>query len=145
MKGCLILVMALLLSVRILAQDTLVTPELNIPDKIYAYCEQMPEPGYNVHDFIGENLSYPPRAYKKYITGRVNVMIVVDTTGNIHYVKTINSENVDSELIEEAIRVVSLLPAWEKPGIMKGVPVNVYYTIPINFAIEKKKAKKKRR
>lgn len=145
MKAKLILLPILLLSVKMQAQDSTRKSESGIPDKIVAYCERMPEPGYNIHDFLGENLHYPPNAYKNDITGKVNVVIVVDTIGNIHYLNVSKSDDVDTSLIEEAIRVVKLMPAWEKPGLMKGMPVNVYYTIPINFEIEKGLWRKRKR
>lgn len=48
-------------------------------------------------------------------------------------------ENVEQyvELLQkEAVRVVSSLPAFEKPGMHNGAPVAVVFTIPINFALQ---------
>ena len=66
------------------------------------------------------------------ITGQVTV---------VGYKPADNSpaENVDPYidlLKNEAVRVVSNLPAFEKPGMMKGKPVAVVFTVPINFALQ---------
>jgi len=49
---------------------------------------------------------------------------------------TENVEEYIDLLKKEAVRVVSLLPAFEKPGMQNGEPVAVVFTIPINFALQ---------
>jgi len=39
---------------------------------------------------------------------------------------------------ETAVRVVKNMPAWE-PGRTKGQAVSVYYTLPIDFRLDKAK------
>jgi hypothetical protein len=49
------------------------------------------------------------------------------------------TENMDEYidlLKKEAVRVVSLLPNFEKPAIQNGTPVAVVFTIPISFALQ---------
>jgi hypothetical protein len=49
------------------------------------------------------------------------------------------TENADKyiELLKaEAVRVISSLPAFEKPGVAGGKPVAVVYTIPISFVLQ---------
>src|SRR5690606_33144338 len=41
---------------------------------------------------------------------------------------------IHPSLDSESIRVISLLPPW-KPGKKNGVPVNVYYTLPVQFKL----------
>ncbi|WP_372653828.1 energy transducer TonB [Draconibacterium sp.] len=45
------------------------------------------------------------------------------------------ARGVDPSLDKEALRVVNALPAW-KPGKQRGKPVNVSYTVPINFVLQ---------
>lgn len=48
-------------------------------------------------------------------------------------------ENVDQyveQLKMEAVRVISSLPDFEKPGMKNGKPVAVVFTIPINFVLQ---------
>lgn len=47
-----------------------------------------------------------------------------------------NTENAVELLKKEAVRVISMLPAFEKPGTVKGEPVAVVFTIPINFRLQ---------
>lgn len=49
---------------------------------------------------------------------------------------TSEQEKYISMLKDEAIRVISLLPAFEKPGMKDGKPVNVAFTIPISFTLQ---------
>lgn len=43
-----------------------------------------------------------------------------------------------SDLNEEALRVIKLMPKWDKPGTQNGIPVNVTMIIPIRFYNDKK-------
>ncbi|WP_195584984.1 energy transducer TonB, partial [Bacteroides thetaiotaomicron] len=40
--------------------------------------------------------------------------------------------SVDPDLDKEALRVINSMPQW-KPGMQKGEPVSVKYTVPIVF------------
>jgi len=42
---------------------------------------------------------------------------------------------IDPALDLEALRVVNSMPEWQ-PGYNRGNPVNVSYTVPINFALK---------
>ena len=52
------------------------------------------------------------------------------------YQKLTIAEGVDPILDAEAVRVVSSLPKFEKPGIKAGEKVRVWYMIPITFALK---------
>ncbi len=105
-------------------------------DETYVLCEDMPEyPGGvdALMKFIAENVKYPVEAAKNKIQGKVYVTFDVAEDG-----KVINSRiarGVAPMLDEEALRVVNSSQAW-KPGKIKGKPVKVSYTIPINFKLE---------
>jgi periplasmic protein TonB len=84
--------------------------------------------------FIALNVRYPEPAREMGKEGTVHVQFVVDTEGNISQITLLN--HVGSGLDEEALRVIGLLPKFKSPGMSKGVPVSVYYTIPIKFKIQ---------
>ncbi len=43
-------------------------------------------------------------------------------------------KNVSDEIDAEAVRVIKAMPKW-KPGMQKGQPVRVKYTIPVTFRL----------
>lgn len=100
---------------------------------IFRYVEQMPEPGYNINEYLGGKIKYPPSARKMRLQGRAKINFVVDTDGYITDVESISPET-DILFLLEAIRVVQMMPPW-KPGSQNGQPVKVYYTLPINFKL----------
>jgi len=105
-------------------------------DSIYQVCEVMPEfPGgeLEVRKFIATNIRYPKESMKYGEVGKVFVTFVVAKDGSVEKVRIARS--VSSALDNEAIRVVSSMPNWI-PGKQKGEPVNVQYTIPVNFVLE---------
>ncbi len=60
----------------------------------------------------------------------VLVKFVVSKTGQISHIEIINSGRDD--LDAEVQRVVKRMPTW-KPGLQNGLPVDVYYKIPVTF------------
>ena len=114
-----------------MANDTIHNREL-----IFRHVEQMPEfPGGEaaLMKFINENLRYPVAAIENGIQGRVMVQFVVKKDGSVGDVTVLHG--VDSALDQEAIRVCKTLPKFI-PGIQDGIPVNVWFTLPIFFRLE---------
>ena len=72
------------------------------------------------------------QAQKDSIQGRVIVQFTIKKTGEVSNATVIRS--VSPELDAEAIRVVKSMPDW-KPGEQKGEPVNVKFTLPIQFRL----------
>ena len=104
-------------------------------DEVFMVVEQMPVfPGgdLGLMKFIQKTVKYPPIAKENDITGKVYVSYVVNKKGKVTSVKVARS--VDKYLDAEAVRVVKLLP-YTTPGKQRGKPVNVQYTIPINFTL----------
>jgi protein TonB len=99
---------------------------------IPTYVEQMPIAGYNMNEYLSKNLNYPAVARENNIEGRVLVTFVVNEDGSVSHVKA--TRPVGGGLDEEATRVVSAMPKW-KPGKQNGIPVKVYFTLPINFQL----------
>ncbi len=84
-------------------------------------------------NFIAENTTYPASAKKAGIQGRVIVGFVVGEDGKVSNVKV--TKGVDPAIDAEAVRVVKLLPPFEKPAIKNGKPVKVWYQVPITFTL----------
>ena len=104
-------------------------------DEVFMVVEQMPVfPGgdLGLMKFIQKTVKYPPIAKENDITGKVYVSYVVNKKGKVTNVKVVRS--VDKYLDAEAVRVVKLLP-YTTAGKQRGNPVNVQYTIPINFTL----------
>lgn len=96
--------------------------------------ENMPEyPGgvQAMMQFLSDNIKYPKDAQEKAIEGRVICQFIVEKDGSIVEV-TIASSSGNASLDKEAIRAVQSMPKW-KPGLQKGEPVRVKFTVPINF------------
>ena len=106
-------------------------------DVIFVVVETMPEfPGGQqaMMQFIGENLIYPPEAQKNGIQGRVICQFVVNKDGSIGDIKVIRSSGY-MPLDNEAIRLIQSMPRW-KPGLQRGKPVRVKYTVPVSFRLQ---------
>jgi len=125
---------------------TSVTLKFELPDKVlsnedeasevFVVVEQMPTyPGGDLAlmEFINKNLVYPERAKAEGIQGRVILRFVVNKEGNVEDPAIL--KGVHPLLDAEAIRVVNLLKGWS-PGYQGGRPVNVWYSIPITFALK---------
>ncbi|MBW3130043.1 energy transducer TonB [Hymenobacter profundi] len=113
------------------------------PVAFYAF-EKMPSPplgGFNgMLQFIGKNLRYPAEALRRNIQGKVFIDFYVDTLGVVRDVRI--KQGIHPSIDNEAARVIASLPAWE-PGYQDGNPVNVSFTVPVTFAIQDKKIKKR--
>ena len=83
-------------------------------------------------DYLQSSLKYPDELRKNKITGRVILSFIVLKNGSITDVKVLRGIGGGAD--EEAVRVVKESPKW-KPGILKGEPVNVAYTMPIFFQL----------
>ena len=116
-------------------QDEIIEIEEEDDDEIFMVVENMPAfPGgdLGLMKFIQKTVKYPPIAKENDITGKVYVSYVVNKKGKVTNVKIVRG--VDKYLDAEAKRVVKLLP-YNTPGMQRGKPVNVQYTIPINFTL----------
>jgi protein TonB len=82
--------------------------------------------------YIVKNVRYPQIAKEYNITGKVYVQFVVDKDGSVTDVKILRG--VDKNLDTEALRVIRSLPKF-KPGMQRGKPAKVIFTIPINFQL----------
>ena len=105
--------------------------------KVFTSVEQMPEfPGGDaaLMKYLRAHTNYPPMAMKKNKQGKCIVQFVVTNTGSVGDVKIVRS--VYRDLDNEALRLVRSLPRFT-PGKQNGHPVNVWYTLPIVFRLQK--------
>ena len=120
--------------------STFVNIKFELPDKVtvdntYVMVEQMPKyPGGDkaLLDYITENIKYPEALKSEKITGRVIVRFIVNSEGNVE--DEIILKGIQPLLDAEALRVVRSIKGW-LPGIQDGKPVNVWYMVPVNFAL----------
>jgi protein TonB len=110
--------------------------EEEAPTEVFVVVEEMPSfPGGDTEmmTFIYDNIKYPEIAKENNIQGRVILRFCVTYQGKVDQISVL--KGVDPALDAEAMRVVALLPAW-KPGKQGGKPVNVWYSLPINFQLK---------
>ncbi len=84
--------------------------------------------------YLEKNLKYPAAALDNGIEGTVLVRFAVDETGKVYPPKVI-SNPLGRGLEEEALKVVSGMPAW-KPGTIDGKNVKSRFTLPIKFDLQ---------
>ena len=94
---------------------------------------QFPGGEAELHKYIISELQYPLEARINKESGEVLVAFSVGMDGYISGVRVVRS--VSKALDEEAVRVVSKMPAWI-PGKKNGRPVRAEMSIPINFKVE---------
>jgi periplasmic protein TonB len=105
------------------------------PDGPATYVSEMPSfPGGTTAllSFLSNNLRYPALAREGDITGKVVAKFVVNKDGKVDRISIIRGLGGGCD--EETIRVLKLLPKWH-PGKHRGVPTDVYYTLPVTFAL----------
>ena len=103
--------------------------------KVYEIVEQMPEyPGglTALMNYLRVNIRYPAAAQKAGIEGRVIVSFIVEPNGSVSNLEIVRS--VDTDLDQEALRVVRQMPKW-KPGKQDGSTVRVKFHLPIKFML----------
>jgi TonB family protein len=86
-------------------------------------------------DFLNDNLIYPKEAVKLQEEGKVYLNFKIDIDGSLKDIRVARS--VSFLLDKEAVRVMKLSPNWE-PGMQRGRKIQVTYTIPIVFQLNKK-------
>ena len=104
--------------------------------KPFVAVEEMPTyPGGNaaLAKFIGKNVRYPDRAKEKGIQGKVTVKFCITAQGGVAMISVL--KGVDPELDNEAVRIIKMLSSFN-PGKKDGVPVPVWYLVPITFNLE---------
>ncbi|MBL4754029.1 MAG: energy transducer TonB [Flavobacteriales bacterium] len=134
-----LLITTLLFTINIYAQDSTKSGTISISKKLISepgiIVENMPtfQGGIDaLLNFIRATTKYPALALDMGISGTVYVHMIISKTGEVTDVTLIRG--IGGGCDEEAIRVVSTMPAWN-PGSQRGKPVAVQYTLPIKFML----------
>jgi len=101
----------------------------------YKIVEIMPEyPGGRnaMYEFIKQNLVYPEQALKNKVEGQVIISFLVAADGSLSKIEL--AKGIGSGCDEEALRIVSTMPAWI-PGMHYGKPVPVEYNLAVGFKL----------
>jgi periplasmic protein TonB len=81
--------------------------------------------------WIQNRTTYPKAAVDKKIRGKVLLTFIVEKDGSVSNVTVV--KGVDPLLDDEAVKAISESPKWT-PGLQRGEPVRVRYSIPLNFS-----------
>lgn len=120
----------------IYTKDTLSSEQFYTPegwDTNTNLYERKAIPPSDYRQIVNNNLKYPKEAKQKNIQGRIMVSFTIEKDGTISDVQAQKNE-LDPSLGEEAVRVISLLPAFQ-PAIRDGVPVKFKFRIPVDFKL----------
>lgn len=115
--------------------EEIVVEEEPDEETVFMIVEDQPEfPGGQaaLMEYLRKNIKYPSICRENNIQGRVIIQFVVNRDGTIVDPEVVRS--VDPHLDKEALRVVSGMPKW-KPGLQRGKPVRVKFTLPVNFKL----------
>lgn len=107
-----------------------------IPDKATQVMPQFPGGEDALLKYLSTNLRYPESAQNAGIEGLVVVNFIVGADGEVKEPSI--AKSAGTALDREAMRIVISMPKWT-PGSENGKPVDVRYTLPVNFRIPDKK------
>lgn len=100
-------------------------------DDYFVVVEKMPELIGGLTSIM-QDIRYPEEARAAGIEGRVTVQFIVNEDGDVEDARIIRGIGYGAD--EEALRVVE--QAKFKPGMQRGEPVKVQYSIPIFFRLQ---------
>jgi TonB family protein len=81
-------------------------------------------------DWIQKTTNYPQSAIDRKLKGKVILTFIVEKDGTVSNVTVV--QGVDPQLDDAAVKAISKSPRWT-PGLQRGEPVRVRYSIPLNF------------
>jgi TonB family protein len=104
--------------------------EPDVAEGYFVVVEEMPQIIGGIESIMSE-VQYPEMARRAGIEGRVFVQFVVNEEGNVEDAEVVRGIGGGAD--EEALRVVR--QAKFKPGVQRGRPVRVKYSLPIMFSL----------
>lgn len=99
--------------------------------------EQLPEfPGGReaLMQYLMQSLQYPETARQIKVEAIALVSFTVDKNGDIRNARSL--KNIGYGIDKEALRVVNEMPKWN-PAVQNGKPVEMEYTLEVNFKLDK--------
>ena len=109
--------------------------------EMITFIEEAPVFNGNLKEFIQGELAYPLSAKKDTIEGIVVIFFKIDTLGLTVNHKVV--KGIREDLNNEAHRVAKLIK-FDKPALQKGRPIEVEYTVPVEFKLPKQSGTKKK-
>ncbi|NMC40675.1 MAG: energy transducer TonB [Bacteroidales bacterium] len=83
-------------------------------------------------EWLIKRVIYPQEAMQKGIEGKVYLTFIVEPDGSVSNVNIV--KGVDKLLDDEAVKAIEASPKWS-PGLQRGRPVRVRFSIYLNFAL----------
>ncbi len=82
--------------------------------------------------FISKNLKYPKVDIDNMVTGKVELVFMVEKDGSLYDIRI--SKGLTETINTEAIRLIKSMPNWI-PGTIDGLKTRQEFTLPINFSL----------
>ncbi len=123
------------MSVHCQTNDSIEQIGISIADEMPASCNE-------IMCIVQDCLQYPKKRLSDSISGIVLVSFWVDTNGNTYNHKV--EKGISPEFNNEALRVCRLLK-FENPAYSNGIPVQIQYTLPVNFSVATDRKRPQRR
>ncbi len=86
----------------------------------------------NIINFVSKNMVYPKEAMDNKIEGTAVVRFVINEDGSLEFNDKSIIKDPGGGCGAEAVRVLKKMPNWT-PGLTKGKPVKVQFTMPVRF------------
>ena len=83
-------------------------------------------------EWVQKRTNYPQEALDKKIQGRIFLTFIIETDGAVSNVTVV--KGVDPLIDNEAIKAIEASPKWT-PGLQRGQPVRVRYSLWLSFVI----------
>ena len=99
--------------------------------EVYNVVDQMPEIIGGIQE-VYSNIEYPRSARLAEVEGRVFIKFIVNEKGKVEQPSVI--KDIGSGCGEAAIEGIKKVAF--KPGMKDGVPVKVYFTLPVTFKLQ---------
>ena len=132
--ACLILAVSSGYSLQQANMKTIVNADENTSSDVTSSAPAFPGGESALLDFISKSLKYPKMAIEEKTEGQVIVRFQVDADGMVKNAYVPKGKGLDKWCDDEAIRVIMSSPKWN-PALRMGIPVAVWYIIPITFQL----------
>jgi protein TonB len=102
------------------------------PSLPLVWVDQMPQFDGDMENYLSRHIHYPELARENGINGKVIIRFVVNEDGSVSNATV--ERGIGGGCDEEALRIIRSMPKW-KAGKQNGVPVKVFFMLPIKFTL----------